>query len=56
MDRWCLGRKCGTSRRLQSLEITIGVEVDREVVTELKLSVEEEEEIKSREKNGGEEK
>ena len=34
------------------LEITIGVEAHKEVITELKLSVEEEEEIKSREKNG----
>ena len=34
------------------LEITIGVEIHREVITELKLSVEEEEEIKSRDKNG----
>lgn len=39
-------------RRLQSLEITIGIEIYREMTTELKLSVEDGEETKSREKNG----
>lgn len=45
-----LGSMGSKRRRLQLLEITIGVEICREVITELKLSVEDEEEIKSGER------
>lgn len=45
-----LGSMGSKRRRLQLLEITIGVEIRREVITELKLSVEDEEEIKSGER------
>lgn len=45
--------KCGTlRRRLQLLDITIEVEVHREAVIKPKLSVEEKEELQSREKKG----
>lgn len=45
-----LGSMGSKRRRLQLLEITIGVEICREVITELKLSVEDEEEIKNGER------
>lgn len=45
-----LGSTGSKRRRLPLLEITIGVEIRREVITELKLSVEDEEEIKSGER------
>lgn len=45
-----LGSMGSKRRRLQLLEITIGVEIRREVITELKLSVEDEEEIKNGER------
>lgn len=47
-----LGSMWPKRRRLQSQEITIGIEIHREVITELKLFVEDEEETKSREKKG----
>lgn len=45
-----LGSMGSKRRRLQLLEITIGVEIRRKVITELKLSVEDEEEIKNGER------